>query len=102
MIRMFRHILPNRSGDSQTDIRVDIDLAHRHAGGLAELILRNADCAGHIAAVLVDDLHELLGYRGRTVENDGEPRQTLGDFFQDVKSQLGLGAGFKLVGSLLG
>lgn len=36
------------------------------------------------------------------MENDGEPRQTLGDFFQDVKSQLGLGAGFKLVGSVGG
>ena len=57
------------------------------SSGLAQLLLGDADGVGHLAAVLVDHLHILLGHGGRAVEHDGEAGQALGDLLQDVKAR---------------
>ena len=46
----------------QTAVGVDIDLAHIHLGGLAELVFGNADGIGQFAAKLIDGLHIFLGH----------------------------------------
>ena len=58
-------------------------------GGLAQLLLGDADGVGHLAAVFVDHLHILLRDGGRAVQHDGEAGQTLGDFLQNVEAQRG-------------
>ncbi len=94
--------LADRTGHGQTQVGVNVDFAHGHGGGLAQLVLRDADGAGHIAAVGVDHLNKLLGHGGGAVEHDGEVGQTLLDFFQNVKAELGLGAGLELVSAVAG
>ena len=56
-------------------------------GGLAQLLLGDADGVGHLAAVLVDHLHVLLRDGGGAVQHDGEAGQTLGDLLQNVEAQ---------------
>ena len=87
MLRMLREVLTDVAGHSQTDIGVDIDLADRELCSVAQLILRNADRVGHVAAIGVDHLYEFLGNGRRTVQNDRESGQSLGDFFQNVEAQ---------------
>ena len=60
MIRMLSEILADDSGHCKTDIRVDVDLANCAACSLTELLLGDADCAGHVPAVFVDDFYEFL------------------------------------------
>ena len=55
--------------------------------GMAQLLFRHADGVGHVAAVLVDHLHILLGHGGRAVQDDREARQTAGDLFEDVEAE---------------
>ena len=57
------------------------------AGWFAELLLGDADCVGHLAAVFVDHLYEILGYGRGSVQNDREAGEALGDFFEDVKAE---------------
>ena len=66
-VRMLVEELSDGARHGQAQIRVDIDLAYGHAGGLAELVLRHANGTRHIAAILVDHLHILLGHGGRAV-----------------------------------
>ena len=56
-------------------------------GGHAQLVFRNAHGVGHLAAVLVDDLHKFLRHGGSAVQHDGEAGQALGYLVQDVKAQ---------------
>ena len=82
VIRMLSEVLADRSGDSQTNIGVDIDLADGQLCSVTQLFLRNADCIRHLAAVSVDLVNELARNRGGTVQNDREARQTLGNFLE--------------------
>ena len=59
MIGMLNEILADIGGHSKTDVGVDIDLADSEFGGLTQLILRNPDGIGHVAAVFIDHLHKL-------------------------------------------
>ena len=102
VVRMLREVLTDDSGHRKADIGVDVDLADSAAGSLAELILRDADGAGHISAVLVDLRNEFLRNGGRTVQNDREAGQLLGAIFEHVKPELGLGAGLELVSAVAG
>ena len=77
VIRMLSKVLADCSGHSQTDIRVDVDLANGKLSSLSQLILRNTYCIRHISAVLVDHLNEILRYRRRTMKNDREARRSL-------------------------
>ncbi len=43
VIRMLRKVLTDDSSHCQTDVGVNIDLADSAAGGLTELLFRNAD-----------------------------------------------------------
>jgi len=79
--------LADGAGHGQTQIGVNVDLADSHGSGLAQLLGRNTDSVRHVAAVLVDHLHVLLRNGRRTVQNDGESRQTLGDVLQNVETQ---------------
>ena len=94
---MIVEVFADGTGQCQTHIRVDIDLADSHAGRLAKLFLGNTDGIRHIAAVLVDHLNILRSHRGSAVQNNGETRQTAGDLLQNIKAELGLRAGLKLV-----
>ena len=47
-------------------------------GQKPQLLFRNANCVGHIAAELVDFLHELLRDRRSAVQDDREAGQALG------------------------
>ena len=87
VIGMLSKVLADGRGHCQTDIGVDIDLADSQLGRLAELILRDADGVGHVAAVLVDHLDELLRNGGRTVQNDREAGQTLDALFEYVEAE---------------
>ena len=100
--RMQSEVLPDGGGHGQTQIGVDVDLAHGQGGSLAQLILGHADGAGHIAAILVYLGHQVLGHGGRSVQHDGEAGQTAGDLLQHVEAQLGLGAGLKLISAVAG
>ena len=87
MIRMLSHVLTDRSSHSQTDVRVNVDLAYSQLSSLTQLIFRNTDSIRHVAAVGVDDLYEFLRNRGGTMQNDREARQTLDALFQNVETQ---------------
>ena len=58
--RILREMLADRRGHRETRIGVDVDLANRALGGLAELRLRNADCVRKLAAELVDGINFIL------------------------------------------
>ena len=67
-----RDVLADGAGHGQAQIGVDVDLADSHGSGLAQLLLRDADGVGHLAAELVDLGNEVLGHGGRAVQDDGE------------------------------
>src|SRR5699024_2275830 len=54
--------LADGAGHGQAQVGVNVDLAHGAAGGLTKLLLGDANGVGHLAAVLVDHLHILLGH----------------------------------------
>ena len=87
MRRILVEVLTDGAGHGQTQIGVDVDLADRSSGSLTQLLLRNTNGIGHLAAMLIDHLHILLRYGRRTVQNDGEAGQSLGDFLQNVETQ---------------
>ena len=84
---MIVEVLTDRTCHSQTQVRVDVDLADSHGSSLTELFFRNAYSIRHIAAVFIDHLDVFLRNAGGTVENDREARQTLGNFFQDIETE---------------
>ncbi len=54
--------LADASGKGEAAVGVDVDLADGALGGLAELLLGDADGVGELAAILVDDVDVLLWY----------------------------------------
>ena len=87
MIGMLREMLADHGGEGQAQIAVDIDLANRHGGRLAQLLLGDAHGVGQTAAVFVNNLHEFLGHGGSAVQHDGEAGQPLGNLGQDIEAQ---------------
>ena len=87
VIRMLSEVLADRSGDSQTNIGVDIDLADGQLCSVTQLFLRNADCIRHLAAELVDLVNKLTRYGRGTVQYNREARQTLGNFLEYIETQ---------------
>ena len=102
VIGMHSIVLADGGGQSEAEVRVDVDLADRASGSLTQLLLGNTDSTGHVAAELIDLGNEVLGNGGSTVQNDGEAGQTLLNFLEDVKAELGLGAGLELVSAVAG
>ena len=102
VLGMHSKVLTDGGGQSEAEVGVDVDLADRASGSLTQLLLGNADGAGHVAAELVDLGNEVLGNGGSTVQNDGEAGQTLLNFLKDVEAELGLGAGLELVSAVAG
>ena len=79
--------LAHGSGHGQTAVRVDVDLAHRALGSLAELLFGDADSVGELAAILIDGVNFVLGYRRRAVEYDGESGELLHNGVEYVECQ---------------
>ena len=51
---MLIEVLTDGGSHGQTQVRVDVDLADGQLGSVAQLLLRDTDGVGHLAAVLVD------------------------------------------------
>ena len=95
MRRIEGEVFADCAGDGESEVGVDVDLAHCHGSGFTEHIFGDALSAGHAAAVLVDLCDEFLRDGRRTVQDDGESGQAFADFFEDVETQLRLA--FELV-----
>ena len=87
MFRVLCHVLTDAGSQAETEVGVDIDLADSALGRFAELLLGDAYCIGHLAAVFVDYLNEFLRHRGRTMKHDGEAGQTLCHFVQYIEAE---------------
>ena len=85
--------LTNGGGHGETAIAVDIDLADGALRGFAELVFADTDGVFQFAAVLVDDLHEILRDGAGAVEDDREAGDALFDFVEDVQADLRIVAG---------
>ena len=87
VVGMLVEVLTDGAGHGQAQIGVDVDLTHGHGSGLTQLLLGDTHGVGHLAAVLVDHLHILLGHGRGAVENDGEAGQAADDLVQNVEAQ---------------
>ena len=87
--RLLMEVLADACRHRKTQIGIDVDLADSRLCSTAELILGNADRIRHVTAVLVDDLDVLRNNRGRTMEHDGESRDTLLDLLKNIKAERG-------------
>ena len=96
MIGMSVQVAADGCGHCKAQVGVDVYLAYCHGCSLAELILRNTDSAGHVAAVFVDLLYKLLRYGGCAVQNYREAGQAALYILKNVKAELGLRAGLEL------
>src|SRR5690554_5912107 len=83
---LLREHLADDTGHSQSSITVDVDLANSTGSCPAKLLLWNANGVFELATILLDHLNVLLGYRGGSVQNDGEVRKLLFNLFEDVKA----------------
>ena len=95
--RLFEHDFADAGGKGEADVRVDVDFADGAAGGLTELLFRDADGVFEGAAGRVDLADVFLRNGGRAVEDDREAGQAAGDFFEDVKAEMRVFAGLELV-----
>ena len=91
------------SGERQTAIGVDVNLADSRLGSLAELLLRNTYCVRQFASVFVDHIYILLRNGRRAVENDREARKLLHYSVEYVKCQWRRNktTGLRVTGTLL-
>ena len=80
-------MLANGACHSQSQVRVDVDLANCHRSSLSQHVLWNALCAGHLTAVCVDHINKLWDNRGCTMQNDGESRNKSANLLQDIKAE---------------
>ena len=85
--RVLREVLAHSRGHRETGVGVDVDLAHRALRGLAQLLFRNADRIGKLAAVLVDRVDAVLRDRARAVQHDREAGKLLLVRLEDVERQ---------------
>ena len=103
LTRFLSEHLAYGSGEGETGVRVDVDLADSRLGSLAELLLRNTHCVRQLATVLVDHVHILLRNGRRTVQHDREARQLLHDSIEHVECQWRRNetTGLRVTGALL-
>jgi len=102
VIGMLNKVLTDSSSHGKTTIGIDVNLADGALDSLADLVLGNTNSVLNLATELVDGLHMLLRNRGRTVENDGEARDTLLDLVEDIETEVGLGARGELDNTVAG
>ena len=87
MTRVLREMLADRRRHRETRVGVDVDLADGRGGRLAELLFRNADRVGELAAVLVDRVNLFLRDGGGAVKDDREARELLLDGRENVERE---------------
>jgi hypothetical protein len=102
VLRVFNKVLTDSSSHGKTTIRIDVNLADSALDSLADLVLGDTDGVLNLTTELVDGLYVLLRDRGRTVENDGEARDTLLNFVKDIKTKVGLCARRELDNTVAG
>src|SRR5690606_2602912 len=64
-----RHVAADGTGGRQTQVGVDVDLAHAVLDAFNDFLDRHAVGFLDVTTVLVDDRQPLLGYRGRAVHH---------------------------------
>jgi hypothetical protein len=69
LVGVLEQELAHRAGHGQTDVGVDVDLAHAVLDGFLDLLDRHAVGFLHLAAVLVDDGQQVLRHRRRAVHH---------------------------------
>ena len=79
--------LADCGGHSETAVAIDVDLADCALGGLAELLLGDADGLLEGATVSVDGIDLFLRHGAGAVEDDGEAGELLLDCFEDVEGE---------------
>ena len=100
--RFFIKDFTDSSGHSETAVGVDVDFANCGFSSFAELTFVDTDSIFEFSAVFVDDLDEVLGNGGGSMENDGESGDLLFDFVEDVKTDFGIGTGLEFVSTMAG
>lgn len=60
MRRIESKMLADCTGDCESEVGVDVDLANSHGSCFAEHVFGDALCAGHTAAVLIDFCDKFL------------------------------------------
>ena len=82
-------VLSEGSRHSHTQVGVDVDFANSHRSRLTEHFFGYTLRAGHVSAVFVDLIDEILRNAACAVQNDREFRQALADFFENVETKFG-------------
>ena len=87
VVRVLREVLADGRRHREARVGVDVDRAHGALRGLAELLLRNADRVGKLAAELVDRVNLVLRDGAGAVEDDREAGEFLLDGVEDVERE---------------
>ena len=87
VIWMGSQMLADAGCQAQAQVRVDVDFADGHGSSFTELVFRNTDSVGQIAAVFVDDFDVFRNDRRSAVQDDRESREPFGNFFQNIEAK---------------
>ena len=87
--RIFLEVLSDRRGHSHSEVGVDVYFAYCHRSGLTKHFFGYAFRSGHISAVFVDLVYEILRNAACAVQYDREFGKTFADFFENVKTKFG-------------
>src|SRR5690606_17491631 len=96
---VLRQELANRARGGQTQVGVDVDLAHAVLDALDDFLDRHAVGFADLAAVFVDDLQPLLRHRGRAVHYQMRVGDARMDFLDALDRQ---GVAGRRLGELVG
>jgi len=102
VLRVVNKVLTDSSSHSKTTIRIDVNLADSALNSLTDLVLWDTNGVLNLTTVFVDGLNVLLRDGRRTVENDGEARDTLLDLVKDIETEVGLSARRELDNTMAG
>ena len=101
LARILGHRLSDRAGDRKPRVGVDVDLADAVADAQLDLLDRHAPGRADLAAVLVDDVDELLRHRRRAVHDEVGRRELLVDLLDHVhREHRAVGLARELVGAV--
>ena len=85
--RMFHQVFTNGSGHCQTQVSIDVDFANAKGTSFQKHVFGNALCTVKFAAVFITFFYESGDNGGSTMENQGEARKQVGNFFQTSEVQ---------------
>ena len=79
--RVFSQEFPDFSSQSQSEVRIDVDLTNTVFGGLSYHVFRHALSAGDVTSVLIALIYELFQNCRSSVKHQRCIRYELVDFF---------------------